>query len=55
MKCTKRNKEGKGLMNKMETIYKDLKDLWKSQKTSSASKTSSILQDSQFYIKGRNE
>jgi hypothetical protein len=48
MKCTQGNKEEEGLMNKRVTIYKDLKDLWKSNKTSSAS--TNILQGSQFYI-----
>lgn len=53
MKCTQGNKEEKGLMNKGVTIYKDLKDVWKSNKTRSASKN--ILQGSQFYINGKKE
>lgn len=40
-------------MNKRVTIYTDLKDLWKSNKTSSASKN--ILQGSQFYINEKKE
>jgi len=39
MKCTKGNKEEKRLMNKRVKTYKDLKDLWKSNKTSSKVKT----------------
>jgi len=53
MKCTQGNKEEKGLMNKRVTIYKDLRDLWKSNKSSSASKV--ILQGSQFYINEKKE
>jgi hypothetical protein len=53
MKCTQGNKEEKGLTNKGVTMYKDLKDLWKSNKTSIASKN--ILQGSQFYINEKKE
>jgi len=53
MKSTQGNKEEKGLMNKRVRIYKDLRDLWQSNKSSSASKN--ILQGSQFYINEKKE